>query len=401
MVVRDYFKSRVSISKTLMLLVILVFISCSKNTEIDDPKPPISPPTDTIVENPVYDIQKEKIYIATIKGYRDEIKSYYYKYTVTQTNPKVTIPDSIIKFKEDSINNLGLQPMFIAQRGQLVIPDVGIEINKNSFDRMLRIFAYLSGNGINFNTSYISLGRDSLLNLFSKGHIEGHITTFENMVNELSSYLWSPNIIIEDETWDIAYGDSPEFGLNNGFDYQAFLYNKNVQLPEVNIKEYLFVYDRFHNRNFIDDKGNIYTTRIILKKLTDIENFDVTAKYQVNKAGIIDPVFQFDKLNPVIQLYKGEQLIFEGKIEKYTEEWDKNGFSLDKTRTNIEFRANTLKNKLFYTIQYFSYYSTYFQIRGIDFANPDPGEDFSTKYNEIITIVDDNKNNDKKTVSFE
>ena len=343
-----------------------------------------------IVETPVYNIQKEKVYFATVKGYRDEIKMYYYKHTVTQTNPNITVPDSIIKFKEDSINNI----IDIDNRYPRPIISIGIDINGVQFENYYAwIMAYTENQKEIPVNSLIALGRDSLLQIFIT-KIEGFITTFEDNNKILLMIGVNLPYQINNNTWSWWSGIStgPTGNGDLWLDYQqAFKYDKNLQLPEVNIKEYLFVYDRFNGRNFIDNKGNSYTTKVVIKKLTDIENFDVTAKYTDNNTGTIDPIFQFNKLNPVIQLFKGDELIFEGKINKYAEEWDTNGFLLNKTRTNIEFRAETLKNKLYYQIQYFSYYGTYFQIRGLDFTNPDPGEDFSTKYNEIITIVDDNK----------
>lgn len=344
---------------------------------------------DPVNKQPVYTYQKEKEYLFTMPVYNDVIRFYKYNTRITQTNPDAVVSEEEIKAKEEEIN----QKVEIVDHGdwrdaKVVMRDVGFEINDQAFDYNLCMTCFDKTGYIIKPDKYAVLGRDSLITLFKYSDLYGLTTTFDFLKDEFQTYF-SANADLNEEVLNWFIGDD-SYGGDLRINSSAYRLNTNLSMPDECIKEYMLIYDRFDSRSYIDDKGNTYLTKVVIKYLRDVKDFDRTAKSPYS--------FDMTAYYPVVQLFKNGELIYEGKTYKYTEEYQKT--CLD-TRTNVEFRACTLTEQCCYVLGYRLYYGQLqFELRLLDYANPDPGENFSTKSTDYINIIEETKNDSKKTISF-
>lgn len=321
--------------------------------------------------------------------YNDVIRFYKYNTRITQTNPDAVVSEEEIKAKEEEIN----QKVEIVDHGdwrnvKVVMYHIGLEINDKAFDYNLSMLCYDEKETVINPERYAALGRDSLITLFKNADMRGHTTTVEELKDNFVLFLIA-NVCLDKNTLSFFIEDESYIG-DLRINYMTYNLNTHLTLPEEFIKEYILVYDRFDNRNYFDTEGNTYVTKVVCKPLKNVLDFDGTA---------VSPYpFHMNVIYPIIQLYKNAELIYEGRLDKYTEEYKK---TILNTRTNVNFRAYTLKEKCLYELSYTSYYDPpQFELRVLNYANPHPGIEFTTEKDIFISIKDDFKSANKKSVSF-
>jgi len=164
--------------------------------------------------------------------------------------------------------------------------------------------------------------------------------------------------------------------------------------PTKNLTDYLWSYDRFNDRVYTDDGNHIYKTFVVVKKLSEMDGYDKNAYYTSSSAFVESATY------PVLQVYKDDALLFEGKICKYDEEFV---YSKEEkgTSTIINVRAETKKNGYYVEFEYEWVGHSQMKIRTLDFSKKSEYADFTEISCDRIHIVKDSKENHKGTGSFD
>lgn len=339
-------------------------------------------------KEPVYTYQKEKEYLFTMPVYNDVIRFYKYNTRVTQTNPAAVVSDEEIKAKEEEIN----QKVEIVNHDVLkdrkgFMKDVGFEVNGESFDYNLCLLCGNKEGEFIKPDKYIALGRDSLITLFKKGFLLGHIFTFSDLKEEFA-VSFNATSFLDGNELDLFIADNSYLGDVRA-KHDAFHLNTALPMPGKYTKEYMLVYDRFDNRSYTGKDGNEYYTKVECKYLKDIKDFDAGAKTK-------EPI-DMTAVYPVIQWFQNGALLFEGYITQYVEWYER---SDNQTKTDIGFSAFTLKNGYCVTLEYkLDNSMLQFELIVNDLAHPAPGENFSQISRDLFYIIDDSKPGSKKSVS--
>lgn len=379
-----------------MFLMVLVS-SCSKEENIIQ-EPDVTQEPDT---TPRFNYTKEKVYLFDVKLYSDVMRFFKYKTTVTQTNPNSSVSAESLKQMEDSINSIITNPSSWNPKERIIINDIGFDINNYEFsDFNLLFYATNSSDGSDgfVTTKYSKFGRDSIINLFNRQNISGHFTTFEDRPT-----TFRPIIDVDYRLNPVGFedGDDPFFAfcdskIGYSIDLQvsansSFKLPSVMQKPEIYQNEHALVYDRFNEREYECEDGIKYKTLVVVKKLTDMKDFDASAACP-DKPNLT-------KTYPVMQFYKNDELWLEAWISKYTEEFEYNR-SDDKTTTGIEFTCYTLKDGYQYWICY-EYNGPRLKIYISDFSKPNGSDKFTRVDIQRISFINDRKDNAKATISVE
>ena len=339
---------------------------------------------DILDKHPVFSYAKEKIYFAEYHTYSDVFKPYYYEYDVLQTNPNAILPLERVKALKDSLNNRLMKST--DDNYTFFLREVGIEINGKPIDMIM----HCTVDDESKVDDYISLGRDKLIEIWKKGSMLNLFTTFQNVQNNFALRMRT--------TIDDLY---MAFWLNeNALDYVSsegyfkLVGEKPTDQPTINLTEYYWTYDRFNDRTYIDDEGNTYTTKVVVKKMEEVAGYDDAIEYP----NVSWDSFDLTKTYPIIQFYKGDELWFEGKIFKYTEEHEEWNDGVD---TILGFYANTKKDGYYCELCYEWVGFSRFQLRKLDFTKPTEYADFTEVETTNIKIVKDEKEGHKGTGSFD
>lgn len=381
------------ISIFLVFLMVLVS-SCSKEANI-----PQEPDT-----TPRFQYTKEKVYLFDVKLYSDVMHFFKYKTTVLQTNPNSSVSPESLKQMEDSINSIISTPTSAFPwnpKEQIIINDIGYDINNYEFSDFNLLFYASKGSGDTFEyvtSKYSKFGRDSIINLFNRQNISGHFTTFENRPT-----TFRPIIDVDFRLNPVGFEDGddpffvfcdPKIGYSSDIQVPAnssFRLPTVMQKPEIYQNEHALVYDRFNEREYECEDGTKYKTLVVVKKLTDMKDFDASAACS-DKPNLT-------KTYPVMQFYKNDELWLEAWISKYAEEFEYNRAD-DKTTTGIEFTCYTLKDGYQYWICY-EYDGPRLKIYISDFSKPNGSDKFTRVDIQNIRFINDRKDNAKATTSVE
>ena len=330
-------------------------------------------------------LQKKKKYFDEFHTYSDVFKLYYYEHDVIQTNPNAIFPAEQIRKLKDSLNYRLSKSE--ENKRDFFLEDVGIEINGKPVDMVMHF--------TEFNESkvddYMSMGRDKLIDIWKKVSIRSLFASFEDFQNCFALRMWTTQI----DDLNIGFKlNKSNMELVNSQDYFQLVGEKPSEKPTINLTEYYWTYDRFNNRTYTDDEGNTYTTKVVVKKLEEVVGYDDTIEYiDVNWDS-----FDLTHSYPIIQFYKGDELWYEGKIIKYTEE---HGEWNDGINTILSFSAHTKKDGYYWELSYEWIGYSRFQLRKLDFKKSTEDADFTDVETINIKIVKDEKEGHKGTGSFD
>ena len=373
------------------------FDSCSKSDidvpSIDNPKPE---EIDTV---PKFQYTKEKVYLFDVRLYSDVMRFFKYKTTVTQTNPNSSVSLESLKQMEDSINSIVDHPF---SWDEITISDIGFDINNHEFSNFKLRFDAFKESGDTYEditTKYSKFGRDSIINLFNRQNINGYFVAYDHRPTTFTPYIivdFRQNPIGIETGDDIkfefcdsvkGYITDIEVPANSSFNIPMVL-----QKPEISPNIHALVYDRFNEREYECEDGTKYKTLVVVKKPTDIKDFDASAPYPYKP--------DLTKTYPVMQFYKNEELWLEAWVNGYYEEFDYNRQE-DRTTTRVKFDCYTLKNGYHYFITY-SIYVPRLEVYIRDFSkySEEDGE-FTIIDSQIINFINNRKDNAKATTSIE
>ena len=364
------------------LLLLMLLVSCG-NDETDVSDIPV------VSQNPTFKIKKEKVYFGEYHTYSDVLKPFYYQFAVEQLNPNAVFPQEKLKEMEDSINNI---IELSSYKDFFYLMNVGIEINEKPLDMVLQLLVLNEAQ----RDKYVALGRTGLIDIWKKNRIHSFFTTFEDQQDLFSIEMRTEAGVDSDGLW-------LSFRLDKHFqnDYvkvsDYFLLNdgKPTSEPSINTTEYYWTYDRFNDRVYWDDEGNVYTTKIVVKRLEEIEGYDDSIKVPIENWW---SSFKVEEKYPVIQIYKEDELWFEGKIYKYTEEHNECEGGVN---TILGFGAHTKKNGYYWELKYDWVGYSRIQLRKLDFTKPTQNDDFTEIETINVMIIKDEKDGHKGTGSFD
>lgn len=385
---------RITFLLIFMVGMTATFYSCSKSDidvpSIDNPKPE---EIDTV---PKFQYTKEKVYLFDVKLYSDVMHFFKYKTTVKQTNPNSSVSLEYLKQMEDSINSIVDHPFYW---DEITISDIGFDINDYELSNFKLRFSAFKGDGDEGVTSkYSKFGRDSIINLFNRQNIHGEFIAYDDRPTTFSPRIsvdFRQNPVGIETGDDIlfefcdsvkGYSTDIEVPANSSFNIPIIL-----QKPEMYPNLHALVYDRFNEREYECEDGTKYKTLVVVKRLTDMKDFDASAPYPYKP--------DLTKTYPVMQFYKNEELWLEGWVDIYAEEFDYNRQE-DRTTTCLKFDCNTLKNGYHYVISYKVGRRLEVHIR--DFSKPsEEDSDMTLIDTQIINFINDRKANAKATISIE
>lgn len=363
--------------KLFLFLSVIVLASCGNN-ESEEP---------VISQKPKFEIKKEKVYIGEHHTYSDVLKPYYYHYTVTQTNPNATVSQERLKEMEDSVNyDLELSD----ERNDIFyLKDTGIEINGKAVDIPMELFVEESK-----RDKYVSLGRNGLMDIWKESDMLCLFTTFQDYQGLFDIRMRTHTSAEYDDLY-MAFRQDGFFGdYVKALDYFNLVDEKPTNKPTINLTEYYWAYDRFNDRKYWDDEGNSYTTKVVVKRMEDVEGYD----HSIKNSSESWSSFDWYKSYPIIQVYKEGELWFEGKIYKYTEEhteWE------DGVYTILCFDAHTKRDGYYWDLLYEWVGYSRFQMRKLDFTKPTEYAEFTEVETINVKIVKDEKEGHKGTGSFD
>lgn len=322
---------------TYILLIITVFLAACGSDDTDDNKTnPIIPKDNPIIpkdEKPSFKYTKERVDLFKIKLYSDTITVFKYDTKVTQTNPNVTVPDSVLRHMEDSINNKVIYPMN-DNKQTAVAEDMGYDINGNAFTGYgLKFSSYFNGYNPQpsdySTTNYSGKGREYLIDLYRRQNNGGFISTMEGSTIHID--FWFD---YRDNPVGFEKDEFPDFMIC-GKDYLGYLMTNaryfnlpsGLEQPDKYPIVFLFMYDRFNGRIYKGEDGSIYRSVVLAKKVTEMKDYDQ------NAVGTKDATPDISKTYPVIQFYKDGELWLEFWIYQYTEWYSRNA---EENTTTVE-----------------------------------------------------------------
>lgn len=356
----------------------MVLVSCG-NDETD------TPDVSVVSQNPTFNFKKEKVYIGEYHTYSDVLKPYYYQFTVEQLNPNVVVPQERLKEMEDSINNI---IELSSQKEFFYLMNVGIEINEKPLDMIMQMLVENEAQ----RDKYVALGRSGLIDVWKKNQMLCLFTTFEDVQKYFALRMRTRASAEYDYLLMSFWLDKSSNDYVNALDYFKLVDDRPSDKPSINSTEYYWAYDRFDDRKYWDDEGCSYTTQVVVKKLQEMEGYDDSIVYPNN-------AWMHSNLKyPVVQIYKENELWFEGKICKYTEEHEELEDGVD---TIIGFRAETKKEGCYWVLNYDWVGYPRINLRKLDFTQPTEYGDFTEVETINVKIVKDEKDGHKGTGSFD
>lgn len=363
--------------KLFLFLSVMVLASCGNN-ESEEP---------VVSQKPKFEIKKEMVYIGEHYTYSDVLKPYYYHYTVTQTNPNATVSQERLKEMEDSVNyDLELSD---ERKDIFYLKNTGIEINGKAVDIPM-VFSVEESK----IDKYVSLGKNGLMDIWKKSQMLCLFTTFQDYQGLFDIRMRTRPGAEYDDLYidfrqDWAFGDYVE-----ALDYFNLVDEKPTSEPTINLTEYYWTYDRFNDRKYWDDEGNSYTTKVVVKRMEDVKGYD----HSIKNSSESWSAFDWYENYPVIQIYKEDELWFEGKINKYTEEHTEREDGID---TILTFYAATKRDGYYWQFSYEWVGYSRFILEKLDFTKPTEHDEFTEVETIKVRIVKDEKEGHKGTGSFD
>ena len=379
-----------------MSFVLIMTLSCSKdeytntnpisNVENEDSTKSSSKDStnqDRKNTTPYYSIKADTIFLGEYHTYADIFKPFYLKQSYFQSNPDCTLPDSIVQ-KEIAERNKSLKEKKVVQSKDGVLHimfyDSGLKINEKVMPGLYLKTRFWK------ETDADKINLDSINNLWKQHVMSGLF--WDNGDNTV-------NIVfrIDERDFDICFV-SGIFDGSGSWRNSPAIFNyieRGKDLPTDYV--YLWNYDRFNNRTYIAENGDVYKTFITAKKILELADFDNTVN---------NPQYKIDlsKTYPVVQLYKNGELYIEGIAPNYSEEFREEKTE-GATSTIINFSFATKKNGLFYYGGYEWQGYSRFYIEKVDFSQKSSNADFTVVEKEYIRIISDSKPNGKGTGSMD
>lgn len=368
--------------KNLLFCLSILFLFMSSCSDNSSDIPIIIPNKD-----PEFSISREIVYFGEYHTYSDVLKPYYTKFSITQTNPHATVSQARLHAMEDSLNN-----SLEADKNEehlFYLNNVGIEINGKATPMKMAVSLDKDK-----REKYMSLKRDGLIELWKKHNMLCLFAVFELAPDDFSVRMRTYTSAEYDDV--SMYLWLSEKFLDDRFDALKYFQLKDKmpsEKPTSNVVHYYWAYDRFNDRTYLDDKGNSYKTKVVLKKLQDIDGFESAIPSYTDNT-----YFDMEQIYPIMQVYKGDELWFEGKIFHYSEEHEALEGGTD---TILGFQANTKKDGLYWELCYEWVGHSRLNLRKLDFYKPTENDAFTEVETININIVKDEKEGHKGTGSFD
>jgi hypothetical protein len=306
------------------------------------------------------------------------------------TNPKREIGQDTIIHITDSINRIYNQITEI-ERGQLeeggeyiwvTINNVRIQLNGTAYDFLpFHASVTIQNPTAEDNVDkYLKLGQDSLVKLIlSKSNVEGSIlfTTFTHHVNMVELNM-SFTCSAENTTTFFPYY---LFSCGGGAYIPIDKFKNNGPQNSTRFSDPTQLFkNRFDGRTYLIN-DTVWTTKLVTKTPNQIEGWDNSVKYYdegQNSTGWLGEDIDPSREYSVVQVFKENELIYEGVLTKVSEE---NGFSRrGKHKVDIEFDAvRKIEGDLIY-LDMEAYYGTSIAFIRCIKGDPDIGR-FETRYN--------------------
>ena len=359
-----------------ILIFTISFLACSGDS-------PDKPNTGIVKDpNPRFEIDREIVYFGEYHGYADVFKPYYYQYSIKQTNPNAMVSQERLKEMEDSLNNIIEFSNKGNTRHLFFLPNVGIEVNGEPLDMFMQLNV-----GENNREEYISLGRDGLIDIWRNN----------KMLNLFVSEGRDISFRMRTVTDDLHMSFKADKNMNDyvDSDYFKLVDKKMSEKTDYEPIAFYWVYDRFNDRVYVDDEGNNYSTKIVVKTMKEVEGYDHSI---VAIPEWVQFIFELDVLYPVIQIYKNDELWFEGRILRYYEEHEELEDGMD---TIIGFYACTKRDGCCWQLIYeWAGYSR-IHIEKYDCTKPTDTDKFTEVGTVNVKIIEDKKDGHKGTGSFD
>ena len=328
-------------------------------------------PGDTIAK---YMIHSDTINLGEYHLYADVFQPFIVKRRYYQANPNCTTPENRVQARLEELNKqLAATEKKVINDGVLFVRynNSGLKVNGHPMPS-IRINARFFNGG---DADMITI--DSLCTLWRQGVASGMFwDNSDNTVNIM--------VRVKADNYEIAFTNGIRDGaVSTRNDPQYFNYLKHGTQLRSNYV-YLWNYDRFNDRIYEAENGDIYMTKITAKKLADLKGFDAKIPYENS---YFDDII---KKRPVVQLYKNDELLMEAAAESYSEEWRE---EKDENTTSciINFSFHTkMDNVVVFGCYEWTGFSR-FSIEKVDYSKPTSDANFTMVSKESIRIVKDYK----------
>jgi hypothetical protein len=349
--------SRINFYAFIAAILLVGFYSCGEK-EVEDIIEPVIPSTSEVTFQ--YIIKTESKTLFESKGYFDNIELLIDKRFIEVTSSPNNDYSELVKHITDSINRKFYEfKTVLAQAEKFIQVKVDVckfkvnNINAEEYDYRTGVnplniqIEIIKESAYNNITNYLKLEQDSLINLILSNGVNSGFWDNNNSNTAVDMRIW---LGFEFNTDSV----NMYFGGQNKVSYLKFNNLTSSDLTYYKL-DYAVGYNRFHNRTYIDTDDNSYTTKLDIKEITQIPEWDQSVP--VNTSISNYQPFIVGIKYPVIQLYKGEELIYEGVLYKVFESHEyKNGDNY----TSIEFKAVRLIGGKLIDLQMDSYYNPVF-----------------------------------------
>lgn len=367
-------------------ILLAAFAACGDDN--NEPNQPVTPPDpDPIVDKtPVYETITTDIVVEEYSTYADEWKTIFPKKSVINTNPDTIVADSILA-RMSKEENERLDKM---SSDETYVGEIAMELNGHRLECTAFYYYYPEYN-------YLPKTRIELINNYCKSNFLSLATNFSDVPDYIA---------VRPRTREPYYTSIWQGKNQGGSDYVPASYFKTIdEVPDVASVTYLpeiyrLVYDRFNDREYegFDLMNQQVTTdrfKTIVKpgKITDIEGYERPKKIPEGWEEYFNP----NKTYGIVYIYKNEEFLCAGIIDKYDEEWSEEG---DSIYYICNFRAFTGLNGNVVEIDYEWPGNSCFHIRELDFTQPTEYAEFTEIRNEYYYTNNDFKEGHPMTFGY-
>lgn len=363
-------------------IILALFTACTDDSNESVPLPPSA-----IDKTPVFETITKDIIVEEYSTYADKWRTIFPYKSVINTNPDTIVVDSILaKMSEEA--NAKLEKI----ASDTYTGEIAMELNGH---RLKSTIFYYSWSDSEF--SYIPKTRIELMNNYLNSDFLSLATNFSDVPDCMA---------VRPRTRDPYYISIWQGENQGGFDYIPISYFKTIdEVPNVASVDYLpeiyrLVYDRFNNREYegYDLANQQITTdrfKTIVKsgKVADLKDYEKPKSIPE----YCKQCFDSNKIYGLVYIYKNDELLCNGVIDKYTEEWSEEG---DRIYYICNFRAFTGLHGNVLEINYEWPDNSCFHIRELDFNQPQEHAEFTEIKNEYYYTNNDFKEGHPMTFGY-